>query len=208
VAVLQQRIAAADLEEEVAIANLAVEAVDAHQADFDPAAMYRIKGIGRLNDRQLGVLTGLYHWRDEQARAADCPPGRLVNNEALLQLARSTPSNYGSLKRIRIPGRVLRAHGEDLLQLIAGLKQDPPQPPAPPARREPDPAEKPRAQKLKQWRRSEAERRGVTLQVVLPARALDHLVRQPNADLDAVPQLGDKRIRLYGDALRDLLAKT
>ena len=43
-------------------------------------------------------------------------------------------------------------------------------------------------------------------QVVLPARALEHLKRDGAADLDSVPQLGSKRARLYGERLRALCA--
>jgi ribonuclease D len=58
-----------------------------------------------------------------------------------------------------------------------------------------------RERKLKAWRRREAERRGVPHQVVLPARSLEHLKLFGADDLEAVPQLGAKRSRLYG---RDL----
>jgi ribonuclease D len=64
-----------------------------------------------------------------------------------------------------------------------------------------------REQRLKVWRREEAERRTkadgrtVPLQLVLPARALEHLTLEGAADLAAVPQLGARRMARYGDAL-------
>lgn len=202
---LRAAVADADLDEEVAIANAAVEAAGAHQAGFDPASIYRIKGVGRLSDDKLSVLVALHRWRDAQAAAADCPPGRLINNEALLHLARSTPTNFSSLKRVRLGRRVLRDHGDELIALIKDAQIRPPPLPEPPARREVDPLEQEREKRLKTWRRREAERRGVTLQVVLPARSLDHLKRHPDSDLEAIPQFGHKRARLYGTALRELL---
>jgi ribonuclease D len=61
-----------------------------------------------------------------------------------------------------------------------------------------------RGERLKAWRQQEAERRQVPLQVVLPAAALRHLQRHGAEDLESVPQLGAKRIRLYGDKLGEL----
>jgi len=204
---LRRRVAEAGLEEEVAIANRAVEDVDAHNNQFDPAGIYRIKGVGRLGRDKLAVLVAIYHWRDERAREADLPPGRLLNNEAMLQIARFTPTNYSSLKRARINGRVLRNPGDGLLATIKAALADRPAIPDPPARREADPREQDREKTLKAWRRQEAEQRGVPLQVVLPARALEYLVREPDAAFDQVPQLGPKRTGFYGSQLRRLLKK-
>jgi ribonuclease D len=66
------------------------------------------------------------------------------------------------------------------------------------------PEEESREQRLKDWRRGEAEKRKVPLQVVLPARALEYLKRHGAGDLAAVPQLGAKRGAGYGDKLRAL----
>ena len=62
-------------------------------------------------------------------------------------------------------------------------QNEPPELPEPPNRREPDPQERNREQALKAWRRQEAERRKVPLQVVLPARSLEFLKREPDSDL-------------------------
>jgi len=201
---LNERIVAADLQEELAIANAAVEGVDAHRVDFEPAGMFRIKGVGRLDNAHLPLLSALYRWRDEEAQRRDLPPGRLVNNEALLQIARIGPTNFSSLRRVRLPGRVLREQGEAIIDVIKAARAQPPAVPDAPARREPDPAEREYEQRLKRWRRSEAERRDVPLQVVLPARALEYLKKHGAEDLEAVPQLGAKRIALYGEQLREL----
>ncbi len=203
--VLMERVREADLEEEVAIANRAVEETGAHEAGFDPAGMWRLKGLRELPKRALPMLTALYAWRDEQARALDVPPGRLLANAALLALAERPPMTQEALGRKRLPGRLRGALAQDLLRVVNEAAAAPPEPPPRPVGREVGPEEREREARLKEWRRQEAERRGVTLQVVLPARALEHLKRCGADDLEAVPQLGDKRIRLYGDALRRLV---
>ncbi|MDA3959383.1 MAG: HRDC domain-containing protein [Planctomycetota bacterium] len=204
-AALQAQVSEADLDEEVAIANEAVEAASPHSAGFDPTSVFRIKGVGRLGRDKLAVLVALHRWRDEKAKEVNCPPGRMINNEALIQLAKYTPTNFSSLKRVRLSGRVLREHGDDLLDAVKAAIEEPPTVPEPPARREADPTEQEREKRLKDWRRRESERRKVTLQVVLPARSLDYLKKNPRSEFSEVPQMGAKRTSLYGTAIRKLL---
>ncbi len=40
---------------------------------------------------------------------------------------------------------------------------------------------------------------------MLPVAALKHLQQHGAGDLPAVPQLGEKRIRLYGESIRKLV---
>ena len=67
-----------------------------------------------------------------------------------------------------------------------------------------------REERLKAWRRKEAEARSlkderpVPLQLVLPARALEHLKLHGARDLAGVPQLGAGRIARYGATLKAL----
>lgn len=67
-----------------------------------------------------------------------------------------------------------------------------------------DPAAEKRGDRLKVWRRQEAARRDVPLQVVLPVVAMRHLQRHGSRDLPSVPQLGPKRIELYGRELEEV----
>lgn len=200
---LQERVRDADLVEEVAIANAAV-AEASWSGGFDPGGFWRVKGVRELRPAGLAVLASLWTWRDGIARAENLPPGRLVNNELLLALARNAPTNFQLLKRIGVRGAVLARHGESLIAAVRAATQDPPPLPARPRAREVGPEEEARETRLKDWRRSEAERRGVPLQVVLPAKALEHLKAHGAGDLASVPQLGAKRIARYGETLQRL----
>ncbi len=152
----------------------------------------------------MGVLAALYLWRDGVGRDSDKPPGRVVNNEQLLALARQVPLSFQQLKRSGVKSWVLSAHGDALLEAIKqGREKGDDVLPAP-RHREVDESEEKREDRLKDWRRSEAEKRNVPLQVVLPARALDHLKRHGAVDLTTVPQLGAKRSERYGAKLLDL----
>lgn len=200
---LRQQVAAADLVEEVSIACRAVEDAE-WGGGFDPGGFYRVKGARDLPRPCLPVLAALWTWRDALARELDKPPGRVLNNELMLSLVRKPVMTFQQLKVIGVKGWMLSAHGESLLACLKEANRNPPPLPPPVKHREVEPIEEEREKRLKEWRRIEAERRKVPLQVVLPARALEHLKRYGPADLAAVPQLGPKRIRLYGERIAAL----
>ena len=210
---LRGLVAAADLDEEVTIANQAVEATT-WSGGFDPAGFWRIKGVREVPPQSLGVLTALYAWRDALAKIANLPPGRLLNNEVLLVLARQVPTNFQLLKKLGLRSWFLGAHGEALIQALRSAASTPPAVPPRPRQREVAPEEEEREARLKDWRRGEAERRtraeerAVPLQVVLPAKALEYLKQHGADQLEQMPQLGGKRIARYGDKLTELCRRS
>ena len=52
---LEQQVIEADIEEEVAIAHQAVMDAKGQGIGYDPAAIYRLKGVGRLHQHKLGI---------------------------------------------------------------------------------------------------------------------------------------------------------
>ncbi|HXO20966.1 MAG TPA: ribonuclease D [Thermoanaerobaculia bacterium] len=114
--------------------------------DADPETAYlRVRGMGRLNRRQLGVLQALAAWRDREARRRDLPRSFVLKNDLLLALATRQPADPGDLRRL--PGFDPRQSARDgslWLDLIREAKARPdselppetPRPPATPAARE------------------------------------------------------------------------
>lgn len=202
---LKSEVRAADLEEEVSIACAAVEKAT-WNGGFKPESLWAIKGVRQLAAGEHEILMALYGWRELVARELDMPAGRTLNNELLLALARSAPSRVEDLKRLGVPKRVTGRWASDLLGIIAAAQATPPELPPQPQRRPLDRQIQKRGDRLKKWRREEAARREVPMQVVLPVAALKHLQQQGAGDLGSVPQLGAKRIRLYGDTLVQLIA--
>ncbi len=200
---LRRQVDRADLDEEVQIACRAVEQAT-WNGGFKPEGLWSIRGARKLEVRQQGMLMALYLWREALARDLDLPPGRALNNEVLLALARSAPSDIEELERVGLPRRIDRERYPELLGCVAEARRDPPELPPPPVSEPLDRSVRKRGDRLKSWRRQEAERRGVPLQVVLPLAAMRHLTRHGADALEEVPQLGSKRIRLYGDVLREL----
>lgn len=203
-AALEVEIEKTDIVEEFAIACRAVEE-SPWSGGFDPGGFWRVKGVRELHPDCLPVFAALWAWRDGVAREQDRPPGRVVNNEALLAVARHAPISFQHLRSTGLHGRILASHGNELIEVIRAARDAPAgELPPRPNHREVLPIEEEREGRLKDWRRAEAERRKVSLQVVLPAKALEHLKRHGSADLEAVPQLGPKRIRLYGERIATL----
>lgn len=200
---LRELVHEADLGEEVQIAGQAV-ARATWNGGFRPDGLWRIKGVRQLERSRLPLLTALWLWRDEAARQADMPGGRLLNNALLLAVARAAPRRSDDLRRLGLRGKRLDRWGGDIVRVVESARRDPPPVPAPPVAPRPNPAERERSKRLRDWRRQEAARRGVAEQAVLPAVALRYLAEHGGADLAAVPQLGAKRMRLYADALARL----
>lgn len=201
---LDSLIRAADLHEELELANRSIEQAAASEHGFDPTRMWRLKGATELRPDRAPVLAALYVWRDQKGRELDHPPGRLIANEPLVYLAQRAPQDAEALRRIRLRGSFVREYGDELLEVIGKALAEPPELPDRPKRKRTPKAELARDKALRSWRREEAERRELPAHVILPPRALDWLAAHGTAALDECPELGAKRIDRYGAILRRL----
>jgi ribonuclease D len=204
---LQSRIAAADLDEELAIANRSVEEAAAHESGFDPLRMWRLKGALELRKDRHAVLAALYAWRDQKGRDANFPPGRMIANEPLVALAARAPTEHAELRRVRLRPAFVREHGDELLGVISKALEDPPEVPQRSRRERPSARAAARAKLLKDWRRQEAERRELPMHVVVPPRAMEWLIENGCERIDECPELGPKRVARYRDELQRLCAE-
>lgn len=197
---IRERVRDEDLEEEVAIACAAVEEMEPHSVEVDPLKLLRHKHAKGLDPTQQAVLVRLGIWRETNAMRFNKPPGRLVSTEVLARVARAQPTELGALKRCKVGPRIERRFGRSLVAAVEDGLANPPD-----LRREAGPrvsqSVRKRADRLRSWRREEAERRGVPPVVVLPPRALTYLSEHGAGDLLAVPHLGAKRAARYEDAL-------
>ena len=119
---MQEKIAESNLVEECSLFNQGVEDTRSHHGGTD-ADYLRIKGAKRLSAAKRVVLKGLYEWRNEQAEIKDVPPGKILNNDLIMQLATVGPTNFGSLKRIRMRAWQLKDYGQELLEVIKVAKR-------------------------------------------------------------------------------------
>ena len=84
--------------------------------DEDPAL--RLKGAKQLKGQQLAVLKTVWQWREDTARGLDRATFRVLNNEAILGLARTQPTDDDGLRTAGVPAPIARRSGGDLLAAV------------------------------------------------------------------------------------------
>ena len=202
---------AADILEEVLLdcERLADEAaVRPEVAPFEPKVPRNLPPAEQAFMWAAGAA--LHALRLRWAEAADVPMGKMLSNAAISELLKKPPKDVKALGRTPgVRGQVVREHGEEVLALLARLRAQAERAelplPAPVVR---DPARRKREEALKAWRVEAAAARKVTPSVVLTTPLVEALAKQAPTTreaLAAVPYLGPKRLRLYGDALLRLL---
>jgi ribonuclease D len=90
-------------------------------APRDPENAWRLKGAGRLTDRQLAYLRELWLWRDELARSANLPAFRVLGNHELLELVHWADSHPGAPLELgpKLPRNITGARLATLTDAIA-----------------------------------------------------------------------------------------
>jgi ribonuclease D len=176
----------------------------------------RVKGAGRLAERELAVLRVAAELREREAERRDVPPHKIASADTLIAIARARPQTAQELARVRgLPAGTPagRSFATALAPLLATAGDHIPES----ERHYFEPVRMPVAQarlrrqregRLIAWRRAEAKRRSVDEQVVLPGHCLKDAVDadvETLDDLSRVPGLGDFRVRQHGDAILQAL---
>ncbi|MEK6375108.1 MAG: ribonuclease D [Acidobacteriota bacterium] len=79
----------------------------------------RMKGLGALDRRALGIVQRLYDLRDALARKADRPPFKIFSNEIILETARLKPSTPVDLESVKvIPSSQRARYGRDIVRIV------------------------------------------------------------------------------------------
>ncbi len=147
-------------------------------AEPPEAVMLRIKGTSRLGSRGLAVLKELFLFREEEARRMDCPPFRVLTNEALLILADSPGMGLHKVRGLTI-GIARQAGGRIREAIQRGMcgpgVHRPPQPKNNPW----EPEAKARLQMLKLWRSRHAASLGLDPALVWPATSSPRAILNP-----------------------------
>jgi ribonuclease D len=182
-------------------------------ADFKP----KLPRAG-LNPAQLAlanaIAQALHRKRLEWAEKENVPMGRMLSNMAMGDIAVKLPANPRELARMAgVRGSFVRTYGDEVLAVVRELVEKSRKGELEPEREAKGPRDANRRKRedaLKQFRVEKATERKVTPSVVLPNPVLDVLAGRPPGDPDElaqVPYFGEKRLRLYGPALIELLAK-
>ncbi len=86
----------------------------------------KIKGLWFMNRRQLRVMQVLCAWREVTARSEDMPRNRVVDQKALISIARGDLNSKQALQTVaNMPSRQIRRYGDKLLSLLAEARETP-----------------------------------------------------------------------------------
>lgn len=168
---------------------------------FDPDGFWSIRGARDLTPSQQAVLKALYLFRDGEALRRNLPPFKVMNNEALVNIARENPKTKKTLAAIRgVGARNVERYGTPLLHLMRESRRE--APPARPARKKRlDPGVVDRFERLFQWRKDRAVARGVESDVILSRETMWSIARDnPESmdDLARIAGIGPERLSLHG----------
>jgi ribonuclease D len=175
----------------------------------DPERLFeRLPRLTRLNDRARAIARELIEWREDAARSMDRPPGYVLPDQALVELARRAPTDRSGLEQIRgLPAQTIHRRGDRLLAAIArGRERPAPPAPADPAPREPTDA--PLVALAQALVRHRSREEGVAVELIATQAELSTLISalRRGEDGDHVRVVSGWRRELVGDELRELIA--
>ena len=185
------------LSEEMAI----LTAPETYQADPENA-WKRLSGRLR-KAREIAVLMEVAAWREREAQNRDVPRGRILKDDAVIDIAVSAPRSVEALGRLRsIPNGFERSRtGGDILEAVErGLARDPATIPTP---------ERSRGrggtgsvvELLKVLLKAVAEQEGVAPKIIATVEELEAIAESDTAE---VPSLHGWRRALFGEKAIDL----
>ncbi len=155
----------------------------------DPEAMWERLKPRTNNRRMLGVLRAIAAWREREAQRSNIPRGRMLKDEALLEIAATAPTDIEALARCRGITRGF-AEGRMGTSLIAAIAEAQSQPddalPEAQAHRDgprPSPA---LVSLLKVLLASKCEQHNVAAKLVANAEDIDRLALEDTPDVPAL----------------------
>jgi ribonuclease D len=168
----------------------------------DPAeAWRRFRLRGKADSRFLAVLRALAAWRETAAQQRDLPRGRILRDEALIEIASHAPQRAEALARTRglAKGIAEGRLGKEILDAVAAGLADPDPPPAVPQKAQNPPGLGPLIELLRVLLKQRCEDFEVAQKLVASADDLEAIAAD---DAAAVPAMTGWRREVFGaDAL-------
>jgi len=157
----------------------------------------RMKGAKALRGRELAILRELYEWRDGVAQRADKATFRILNNDPILAMARTPPTDLAALRAIPgLGGDQAERRGNEILSAVQrGLQvpeRDLPRIPRTP-RRPHDPEFDARLERLKTARNRLATELDLAPGVLCPNGTLESIARGNPGSMEAMAMIPDFR---------------
>lgn len=178
---------------------------------FDPAGFWKLKGCKGLDGPGKAVLAAVFAWRDERASSVDKPPFRVLPELAMIGLAKQRPTEVSQLARVKgFPKGATRSIGAKLIERITAAAEGPVPTPPPPTPKPPK-ALTARFDRLRSWRKKEAEALGVETDVILDKASLHRIAEHDPSNAAALAETGVLdawELDRYGAALLENLHPT
>ena len=153
---------------------------------------------GRMRKpREIAILREVAAWREREAQTRDVPRGRVLKDEAVIDVAVAAPRSVEALGRLRtIPNGFERSRtGADILAAVErGLAEDPAGVPVPPRPRGRSGGAT--AELLKVLLKAVSENERVATKIIASADDLDAIAESDSAN---VPALSGWRRTLFGE---------
>jgi ribonuclease D len=164
-------------------------------------AWRRFRLRGRADSRFLGVLRSLAAWREAAAQQRDLPRGRILRDEAIIEIATHAPRQVEQLARTRSLGKGIAEGrlGRDILDAVAQGLADPDPPPAIAQKAQNPPGLGPLVELLRVLLKQRCEDFGVAQKLVASADDLEAIAADDKAEVPALH--GWRREVFGGDAL-------
>jgi ribonuclease D len=177
--------------------------------DILRANVSQIAEMNRFSRRQISVLYELWLYRDELARARNCPVFKVLPERMLSSIATACPQNLQELTCLpEVNRRLVERYESGILSAVQrGLR----------SQREndflnklqlptsyPDAEFNTRMNILRDWRKKTAERIGVKSDVILPRTVMEEIARQnPQrlAELEPIMQDLPWRMKHFGNSI-------
>ncbi len=146
---------------------------------IEPAdAWRRLKGLGRMAPTDQAAARALAEWRERRAIESDKPRGWILADEAIYALAAQAPKSVADLEGIpSLPPGLVRKRGEELLQLLARVRESGSAGTVVEAPRRATPEETARATRYMKIVRTEAEALGIAPEVLATRRDVEALAQ-------------------------------
>lgn len=103
-----------------------MENIRFRETDDDAEPWRKVKGIGGLDRRSLGIVRELHQWRDQLARKADRPPFKVLGNDTIVEIAKARPVSQRDLAQLGAVSRYhADRHGRDLAAIVRRVMELP-----------------------------------------------------------------------------------
>jgi ribonuclease D len=158
-----------------------------------------------LGRRELTILKQLLDCRDRIAERLDRPPFKVIDDEHLIQIARTQPGDRDALRALGLGARQTELWGDELLAALKAGMNDPLVQRTRVKR--PSGQYLRRLDKLKTWRKKAAAEMDVDSDVVLP-RSLLLALAEDGSQAEVIMRSSPWRWQRYGAKISSLLAET